>query len=958
MRDNGFTIYGKIVLFFFLFIFIINPINHFENSYARGDDIPIDENTFISMWDTTKTSEGSSLNNQIMLPLDLYTGTYDFTVDWGDGNSTNVIDLGVEVVKHTYASAGVYELKINGTIIGWSFDNSGDRLKIFDIPQWGCLNVGNNGGYFYGCENLDSAAKDNLDLTGTTNLNSMFLGATVFNGDISNWDTSSVTDMSLMFFDASSFNHDISSWDTSSVTDMSFMFRGSTSFNCDISGWDTSSVTDMSLMFSDASLFNCDIGYWDTSCVTNMRGMFSGASSFNHDIRHWDTSSVTDMSLMFSDASSFNHDIGSWDVTQVTSMENMFTGVTLSTINYDNLLLGWAYQTLKQNVNFDACYSKYTSTPCSGGIARQKIIDDFNWIITDGGSVSCLPELEINAPTLVYEENSFEVTITSGGFPVEDATINFNSDSYQTLINGKVTIIAPGVGSDTVFDLSVSKTDYISNSTQITVKNNESDGDGSPEPSPPTQESLYISSPSTSNEGESFDITVSCDSGPISGAEVSFNDNNYLTDIQGIVSLTAPQVDENTSYQITAAKTDYQSATAEILIIDTDQDDNITNSYIEILYPNGGENLKDEVDILWKVLNQENIDYKISLQYSFKNNSWVTIVDSLSSSTSSYKWNIKNMKDGYPYNLKILLKTDEDSDGIYETVYLQDYSDGFFSINNNNISIGWLTGFVFNETESPINNAMITVEYPKSNNLFLRKIIFSDSKGYFNQSLIVSNYKIIVSKTDYITESRYIDIWPNTESDTIFYLLEGFDQIKNTSYLPFDNIELIEKEIGKGTIGGQVTIVYDNGEFKKYISVYDDITITPEKEEKENLSFIVDGNHNLTGKTIVINIDEDIFSKNDLIVVLYDGKRIDLADNITDVLDPNNDGSNPEYIITFSKNGTQLLVSIPHFSSHKISVFKKSLIDVAASPNILFISAAFLIIILAAVFMINKRKDE
>jgi len=179
--------------------------------------------TFISIWDTRKTYTASSELNQIQLPL-LDGGTYDFDVDWGDGEIDHITSYDQTEVIHTYDEPGVYTLEIDGSIEGFAFHNEGDRTKILDIVQWGDLNVGNSGGYFYGCENLDVSAVDVLDLTGTTNLKDMFAEAYLFNGDISGWDVSEVTDMSRLFYYAFLFNQDISSWDVSSVTDMSEMF--------------------------------------------------------------------------------------------------------------------------------------------------------------------------------------------------------------------------------------------------------------------------------------------------------------------------------------------------------------------------------------------------------------------------------------------------------------------------------------------------------------------------------------------------------------------------------------------------------------------------------------------------------------------------------------------------------------------------------------------------------------
>ena len=52
----------------------------------------------------------------------------------------------------------------------------------------------------------------------------LFQSKTTFNDD-SNWDVSNTTDMNSMFNGASSFNQDISTWDVSNVTDMFQMLR-------------------------------------------------------------------------------------------------------------------------------------------------------------------------------------------------------------------------------------------------------------------------------------------------------------------------------------------------------------------------------------------------------------------------------------------------------------------------------------------------------------------------------------------------------------------------------------------------------------------------------------------------------------------------------------------------------------------------------------------------------------
>ena len=123
------------------------------------------------------------------------------------------------------------------------------------------------------------------------------------------------------------------------------------------------------------------ISDWDVSNVNNMQGMFYYTQSFNQDIGDWDVSNVTNMEGMFSYAQSFNQDIGDWDVSNVNNIEGMFYQATLSTENYDALLIGWSQLDLNTDVGFHGGGAAY----CNGSDARQYIIDTFNWYFTDGG---------------------------------------------------------------------------------------------------------------------------------------------------------------------------------------------------------------------------------------------------------------------------------------------------------------------------------------------------------------------------------------------------------------------------------------------------------------------------------------------------------------------------------------------------------------------------------------------
>jgi surface protein len=191
---------------------------------------------------TANTSTGSSSSDQFKLPLSTSTGL-NCTVYWGDGSYNNITSHTAPEVTHTYPSSGTYTIKITGSLLGWAFDNDGDRLKMLDIKKWSGLTISINLG-FYGCTNLTASATD-APLITFTSLSNYFRGCSNFNGQITNWDISSVTNMARMFDAANSFNQPLN-LNTSSVTIMDQMFRGANAFDQDISSWDINQVTSFS----------------------------------------------------------------------------------------------------------------------------------------------------------------------------------------------------------------------------------------------------------------------------------------------------------------------------------------------------------------------------------------------------------------------------------------------------------------------------------------------------------------------------------------------------------------------------------------------------------------------------------------------------------------------------------------------------------------------------------------
>lgn len=355
-------------------------------------------NPFITTWKTD--NPGTSNNDQIIIPG---IGTYD--IYWEEvGNAANSGSINAVSGTHTitFPNPGTYEVQLSGGLTQIRFDNSDDKDKILSIDQWGDVAWQSFTSAFYGCTNLQYNASDAPDLSGATSLFGAFEGASSFNGDLSNWDVSTITTMGYLFNNASSFNQplnswvvdqvtymagmfggatsfnqDLSNWNVSNVSYMVGMFANATSFNQDISGWTTSSLTEMRQMFLGASAFNQDISGWDVSGVSNMARLFEKASTFNQDLSAWQFGQVTDMSSMFREATTFNQNIGNWDISSVTTMTVMLSNSGLSKANYDATLIGWANQTVQNNVDLSALSLSY----CAGLAARYELINTHGWSI-------------------------------------------------------------------------------------------------------------------------------------------------------------------------------------------------------------------------------------------------------------------------------------------------------------------------------------------------------------------------------------------------------------------------------------------------------------------------------------------------------------------------------------------------------------------------------------------------
>ena len=352
---------------------------------------------------------------------------YNYSVDC-DNDGIDEIREHHESYSCNYDDSGEHIIRIkddSGDLTGFPRIFFKQSYTLLGVVQWGKMRWTSMREAFSGCTQFNSLGSDTPDLSAVEDFSYMFSSAINFNQDINSWNMENAKDLTGMFKDASNFNQSLNSWNIKNVTNMEEMFRSARKFNQPLNDWNVENVENMNALFYSAQDFNQPLDKWNVKNVKYMKEifksaqkfnqplnswnvenleianqLFNGASSFNQPLDNWNTSNITDMKYMFLNAISFDQNISSWNVEKVTAMRDFFKNVSLSTKNYDALLIAWQQQNLKSNIKFNAGNSHY----CKGESARGLIIDNFSWEITDLGK-KCTPT-EINLDNNYLDENS------------------------------------------------------------------------------------------------------------------------------------------------------------------------------------------------------------------------------------------------------------------------------------------------------------------------------------------------------------------------------------------------------------------------------------------------------------------------------------------------------------------------------------------------------------------------
>ena len=120
--------------------------------------------------------------------------------------------------------------------------------------------------------------------------------------------------------------------------------------------------------------------------------LFLNCWVINQDLSGWDMSNSKTVERMLQDARLMRFDISQWDISNVLRGQNFMLSADLfsdgsatSTAIYDATLIAWNNLSVQDNVNMNFGGMTYTGGGTAAA-ARQALIDDHNWTITDGGT--------------------------------------------------------------------------------------------------------------------------------------------------------------------------------------------------------------------------------------------------------------------------------------------------------------------------------------------------------------------------------------------------------------------------------------------------------------------------------------------------------------------------------------------------------------------------------------------
>jgi hypothetical protein len=189
---------------------------------------------------------------------------------------------------------------------------------------------------------------------------------------------------------------------------------------------------------------------------------------------------------------------------------------------------------------------------------------------------------------------------------------------------------------------------------------------------------------------------------------------------------------------------------------------------------------------------------------------------------------------------------------------------------------------------------------------------------------------------------------------------QGIDEINNennnekaTHQENQQDSNSIQNAIENKTIAAEVDIGASNVNQK---SIDNNVTVKTENTTSDTVNLTVSAADQTGPKVIVINLNSTTIDVANLkyLHVMYDGHSITPATNVDQILHTTR-SDEPHYAILITQSGAQILISIPHFSTHTITLSSISKVIQPVPEFPLSVIAVFSSIIAITIVITRKR---
>ena len=321
----------------------------------------------------------SGSDSQYTIPTG--NGIFDYSAKISDGQTfTNL--TGNKTIIFPDANTN-YTIEIRGLFPHFYQADNSEKSKVLDVLQYGDIEWEDWSEMFDGCENLNVSATDSPNMVNVVISSFAFRNCTsmIECGDI---DMVNVEDGSNMFYNCYVFNPSNFSPTLDVLKDGSNMFYNCYVFNPTNFSPTLDVLTDGNQMFRNCYVFNPTNFSPTLDVLTDGNQMFRNCYVFNPSNFSPTLDVLTNGSQMFYNCYVFNPSNFSPTLDVLTDGYRMFYNCTLNTTNYSQILINMESANSNSNVPFHGGNSQYNT---SGQTARTALINNQNWIITDGGLI-------------------------------------------------------------------------------------------------------------------------------------------------------------------------------------------------------------------------------------------------------------------------------------------------------------------------------------------------------------------------------------------------------------------------------------------------------------------------------------------------------------------------------------------------------------------------------------------